>query len=112
MQELRYKITSSLFSLLADDNDAGNLNNMEFLLRNKVQKSDDTYQCLVCFTFIKRMGDMTKHMRNIHCVLDSQYFCPSCDKWFRNRKSIYDHIRKVHPDWNVSDYEKFRVESS
>ena len=51
-------------------------------------------------------------MRDMHCVTNSQYYCPSCDKWFRIRKSIYDHIKKVHPDWNVSDYEKFRVESS
>ena len=98
-----------MFSLLADESDADNL---AFLLQNKVHKSDETYQCLVCFKFIKRMGDVKKHMANIHCVLDSQFFCPSCDKWLRNKKSMYDHVRKVHHDWNVSDYEKFRVTRS
>ena len=112
MQELRYKIKSSLFSLLADNHDADNLNNMEFLLQNKVHKTEEHFQCLVCFKLIKRMGDVKIHMENIHCVKDRQFFCPSCDRWLRNKKSMYDHVRRFHHDWNVSDYEKFRVTRS
>ena len=58
------------------------------------------------------MADVKKHMRDQHCVLASQYFCPACDKWFRIKKAMYDHVRKVHAEWNVSDYEKFRVDRS
>ena len=97
-----------MFSLLAD----ANTTSMDFLLRNKVHKGTDSFQCLVCFKFIKHKSHVKVHMRNMHCSLNSQYYCPSCDKWFRIKKSMYDHVRKIHPDWNVSDYEKFRVTRS
>ena len=95
-----------MFSLLADKNASGD---MDYLLKNKVHKGGDSFQCLVCFKFIKRWSHVKVHMKDMHCVPDSQYYCPSCDKWFRIRKSFYDHVRNIHEDWNVSDYEKFKV---
>ena len=94
---------ADLFSLIPDNNAVGSWSSMEFLMRNKVRKNGDSFQCLLCFKCIKRMTDVKKHMRAQHCVLASQYFCPSCDKWFRIKKSMYDHVRNNHRDWNVSD---------
>ena len=97
-----------MFSLLTDDDTTS----MEFLLRKKVHKGADSYQCLVCFKFIKHKSTIKVHMRNMHCDTNSKYFCPSCEKWFSIKKSMYDHVRKSHPNWNVSDLENFRVTRS
>ena len=82
---------------------------MEFLLSNKIHKGAGGFQCLVCFKFIKRWSHVKVHMKDMHCDSNSQYYCPSCDKWFRIRKSFYDHVQNIHEDWNVTDYEKFKV---
>ena len=102
------ELSNLFFSFLADDSTTS----MEFLLKNKVHKGPDSYQCLVCFKFIKHKSHVKVHMRNQHYVSNSQYYCPACDKWFRIRKSFYDHVRSLHSDWNVSDFEKFRVSRS
>ena len=42
---------------------------------------------------------------------DGAYHCPTCDKYFRNRMGIYNHIRKKHKDWKGVDYDSFAVKS-
>ena len=102
-----------MFSLLADDNDADNL---EFLLQNKVRKSDDSYQCRMCSKSIKRISDVKKHMAIVHSVgalpesadvnslmtssvrvlENGHHLCLICDKTNKQRGSMQPHMREVH----------------
>ena len=105
------------FSLLADDNASlladDNAPSVEFLLKNKVHRGTDSFQCLVCFKFIKHKSTIKVHMRDMHCdTNNSKYYCASCERWFRNRKSVYHHVRKNHKDGNAIDYEQFRITHS
>ena len=70
---------------------------------------------LICMTCGKQLGyqlaHMKRHLRDIHLSSDKDYYCPPCDKHFKNRGCIYFHIRTNHKDWKGVDYDSFAVKS-
>jgi uncharacterized C2H2 Zn-finger protein len=62
---------------------------------------------MICGKTLQKLSYVKRHMRDLH--VDAQYHCPPCEKMFKNKKSIYDHINKVHPDWKGVKYENFLV---
>jgi hypothetical protein len=66
------------------------------------------YICMICAKTNKSRFGIKRHMRDVH--VPSQYHCPPCDRTFRNRTSIYDHIKKTHPDWNGVSYDDFLIQ--
>ena len=52
-------------------------------------------------------------MREIHVssAIGVGYHCPPCDKYFKNRMSIYNHVKMSHKDWQGVNYDDFAVKS-
>ena len=48
-------------------------------------------------------------MRDIHLSSDGAYQCTPCDKDFKNRKGIRDHIRRRHYNWEDVNYDDYAV---
>ena len=81
------------------------------LMQSKVKSTANTFVCIICGKSNTRSDSMRRHMREIHLSSDEDYHCPPCNKYFKNRQNIYNHIRKYHKDWNGVNYEYFRVNS-
>ena len=65
------------------------------LMRHYVQICDDGSICLVCG---KKLGSvsMKRHMREMHLSSGKDYYCPTCEEFFKNRSIMYNHIYKKH----------------
>ena len=81
------------------------------LMQSKVKACDGRFVCMICGKSNGRSDSMRRHMRDLHLSTDEDYHCPPCNKYFKNRQSIYSHIRSNHKDWKGIDYEYFRVNS-
>ena len=89
---------------------------MEELLQSHVLPCDGGFICMMkswrganCGRRIAKMVNMRRHVREVHLSSGAEYRCPSCEKHFRNRTAIYDHVRKHHPEWKGVDYARFKV---
>ena len=79
------------------------------LIQSHVQPCDGGFICMICGRRISHFVNMRRHVREVHLSSAAEYRCPPCDKDFRNRTAIYDHIRKHHPEWKGVDYARFKV---
>ena len=79
------------------------------LMKSHVKTCDGGYVCLICgkqmYTQIRR------HLREIHLSSDNDYYCPECNKYFKNRQCIYAHVTKTHKDWMSINYNSLAVKS-
>ena len=48
-------------------------------------------------------------MKHQHLTSGTDYHCPPCDKFFKNRANIYNHIRLNHKEWHGVNYDDFAV---
>ena len=78
-------------------------------MKSKVRAHDGGFICLVCGKWL--VAQMRRHMRQLHLSSDKDYFCPPCDKYFKNRMSIYNHVKINHKDWQGVNYDDFAVKS-
>ena len=81
------------------------------LMKSHVIRMQDGggYICLICG---KQMGlTIRRHLREIHLSSGKEYFCPECDKYFKNKQAIYQHVTKTHKDWKNMDYTSLSVKS-
>ena len=84
---------------------------VEDLMKSHVITMQDGggYICLICG---KQMGfNIRRHLREIHLSSGKEYFCPECDKYFKNKQAIYQHVTKTHKDWKNMDYTSLSVKS-
>ena len=81
------------------------------LMRNKVKACDGGYVCMICGKRNGRVDSMRRHMRDLHLSTNEDYHCPACNKYFKNRACIYNHVKAHHRDWEGVNYDKFRVHS-
>ena len=79
-------------------------------MQSQVRACKDGFNCIICGQRISLLGNMKKHMRDIHLSSDGAYHCPPCDKDFKNRKGLRDHIRRRH-DWEDVNYDDYAVKS-
>ena len=84
---------------------------LDELLSSQVEALDGRYVCLICGKKSSRSDSIRRHMREIHLSSDQDYHCPPCNKYFKNRRNIYNHIKAHHRSWNGVNYDKFRVNS-
>ena len=85
---------------------------VEDLLESKLQRCDGGFICTICTKQLStHRGNLKKHMRDIHLSSDGDYQCPPCEKNFKNQKGIYDHVKKLHKDWKIINYEDFAVKA-
>ena len=100
-----------LFSHLAYDLtvDGGHTLTLDELLQNYVQPCDGGSICLICGK--KLLGHVRRHMQDIHLSFEGAYYCPTCDKKFKSRNNMYDHIRYKHKDWKGVNVANFEVKS-
>ena len=84
----------------------------DLMMLNKVQACDGGFVCMICDERLSS-SRVRAHMRDIHLSSDGDFHCPPwyCDRYFKNRKGIYDHIRKWHKDWKSVNYDDFAVNS-
>ena len=66
---------------------------------------------MICGKRNTLFNSMKRHMRELHIGSDEEYYCPACDKYFKSRMRIYDHIRKKHKDWKGINCDSFAVKS-
>ena len=80
------------------------------LMKSHVVKMlDGGHLCLICG---KQMSaQIRRHLRDIHLSSDKEYYCPDCNKYFKNRQLIYQHVNKNHKDWTNTDYTSLAVKS-
>ena len=79
-------------------------------MKSKVQTCDSGLVCLICGKRLcPNMSKMKRHMREIHLSFDGAYHCPTCDKYFKNRMGIYNHIKRWHEDWKGINCDSFAV---
>ena len=78
-------------------------------LKSHVIKMQDGggYICLLCGK--QMFSQIWRHLRDIHFSSEKEYFCPECDKYFKNKQAIYGHVTKTHKDWKNKDYTSFAV---
>ena len=78
------------------------------LMKSHVIKMDEGgHMCLICG---KQMSaQIRRHLREIHLSSDKEYYCPDCNKYFKNRQLIYQHVTKTHKDWMSRDYKSLAV---
>ena len=69
------------------------------LMQSKVQVTGDGFTCTICGSCIKYSYTMKRHMQNIHLSSAKDYYCPSCNKYFKNRGQIYNHVYYIHKEW-------------
>ena len=87
------------------------------LMEHYVRACDGGSICLVCGKRLRASkrgvlaSNMRRHMREIHLSSDEDYYCPPCAKYFKNKSSMRDHIRRKHSDWKGVDYDSFAVKS-
>lgn len=85
---------------------------VEDLLKSKLQACDGGFICTICTKQLStHRGNLKKHMQNVHLSSDGDYHCPPCKKNFKNQKGIYDHVKKLHKDWETINYEDFAVKA-
>ena len=81
---------------------------LDDLMRDHLRAcGNGAFVCMICG---KRMStQIRRHMRNQHLTSGTDYHCPPCDKFFKNRANIYNHIRVCHKDWHGVNYDDFSV---
>ena len=82
---------------------------LDDLMQHYVRACDGGSVCLVCGK--KLFSQVKRHMRDIHLSIDRAYHCPTCDKYFKNRMNMYNHIRNQHKDWKGINCDSFAVKS-
>ena len=69
----------------------------EFFRDSKLSKAEGGYRvCLVCGIGLSPNTNWKRHFQEVHEVSDLRYICPSCDKEFNSRRTLNQHISKVH----------------
>ena len=86
--------------------DFGSLS-VDDLIKCSVEVCEGGFLCKICEKKISRKDHLRRHMRNIHLSSDKDYQCPPCNKYFKNRAMIYNHIFKYHQDWKGVCYDDF-----
>jgi DNA-directed RNA polymerase subunit RPC12/RpoP len=76
-------------------------------MQTQVQECSNGYICMLCGKRIKQRFNLKRHLKELH--LDAQYRCPPCQRMFKNKTAIYDHICRQHPDWKGVNYDNFLV---
>ena len=82
---------------------------VEELMKTRVQECDGGFICMICGRRISLRGNMVRHLRDQHLSTGADYRCPPCNKYFKNRADIYNHIRTRHRDWQGVNYDNFAV---
>ena len=77
------------------------------LVKTYAQSCDGGSICLICGK--KLVTHMKRHMREVHHLSCDRYYCPTCDKFFKNRSVMYHHIRRKHDEWKGVDLDSFVV---
>ena len=93
--------------------DGGHTLTMDELLQNYVQPCDGGSICLICRKKLlskekRYLSNVKRHMQDMHLSCEGAYYCPPCDKKFKNKTNMYQHIRNKHKHWkgvNVADFE-------
>ena len=75
------------------------------LVKMYAQSCDGGSICLICGK--KLVSSMKRHMREVHHLSGNRYYCPTCDKFYKNRSAMYDHIRRKHEEWKDVDLDSF-----
>ena len=70
------------------------LHNLSFddLMQSQVQASDSGFMCLICGTNVGHKRSIRRHMREVHITSEEQYHCPSCNKYYKNRRGLSSHM--------------------
>ena len=76
------------------------------LMKMYARRCDGGSICLICR---KKIFEIRRHMREIHLSSGEDYYCPTCDKFFKNRSAMYNHIRRKHEEWKGVAMDSFAV---
>ena len=87
--------------------DGGHALTVDELMKMYARRCDGGSICLICGK--KLFSHMKRHMREIHLSSGEDYYCPTCDKFYKNRSAMYDHIRRKHEEWKGVDLDSFAV---
>lgn len=83
------------------------MSDVEYLLANKVSKFEGGHYCMLCGVVIK--SNVRRHMENKHVASDTRYYCPTCDRTFKNRCLFSNHVYKKHVEWKGVSFDDFAV---
>ena len=85
---------------------------LDEMMQHYARACDGGCICLICGKCLSKSYNMRRHMRKLHLssASDEDHHCTPCDKHFKNRLDIYNHIRRNHKDWTGVDFDSFNVE--
>ena len=86
--------------------DGGHTLTVDELMKMYARRCDGGSICLICR---KKIFEIRRHMREIHLSSGEDYYCPTCDKFFKNRSAMYNHIRRKHEEWKGVAMDSFAV---
>ena len=69
----------------------------ELMKSHVVKMPEGGHMCLVCGKAIS--AQIRRHLRDIHLSSEKEYHCPDCNRYFKNRQRIYQHVIKTHKNW-------------
>ena len=80
------------------------------VMKSKVKSCDGVYACQLCGSITKHWSTIRRHVREVHLSSDKSYCCPPpCNKYYKNRRGLYQHFQSQHKDWKGIDYNTFAV---
>ena len=86
--------------------DGGHTLTVDELMKTHARRCDSGSICLICR---KKIFEIRRHMREIDFSSGEDFYCPTCDKFSRNRSAMYNHIGRKHEEWKGVAMDSFAV---